>query len=92
MIRKHTAVRPTVLKMHVPKAEGIARGDEIADLKAKLRAADGEIDELKKKLPETDTYKMTVPELRAHLAFNDIAFDSKKDNKEDLVTLAKAAA
>lgn len=71
------------------KLEGANR--RIAELESAAKAKDDEIDGLKKLLPETDIDKMTVPELRAHLAFRDIAFDSKKDKKDDLVTLAKAA-
>lgn len=77
-----------------------AGGDtEIADLKAKVedltgqvKAKDTEIADLKKLVPETDVDKMTVPELRAFLAYRDIKWDATKDKKDDLVTLAKAAS
>ena len=65
---------------------------EIESLRAQVKAKDGEIADLKKQVPETDIDKMTVSELRAHLAYRDIKFDSAKDKKDDLITLAKAAA
>jgi hypothetical protein len=69
-----------------------AANRRIAELETDAKKKDGEISDLKKQLPETDIDKMTVAELRAHLAYRDIAFDSKKDKKEDLVTLARASA
>jgi hypothetical protein len=74
------------------KAALISKDQEIADLQQTVKARDTEIARLTKLLPETDIDKMTVAELRAHLAFNDIPFDGKKDKKDDLITLAKAAA
>ncbi len=65
---------------------------EIDRLKGIIEEKNELIADLQKKLPETDIDKMTVPELRAHLAYRDVAFDAKKDKKDDLVTLAKAAA
>lgn len=70
----------------------IAKDQEIADLQQTVKAKDSEIARLTKLLPETDIEKMTVPELRAYLAFKDIGYDGKKDKKDDLITLAKAAA
>jgi hypothetical protein len=73
-----------------PAAHGSAA--EIADLKAQLAAKETETADLKKLVPETDIDKMTVAELRAHLAYRDIKYDATKDKKDDLITLAKAAA
>jgi uncharacterized coiled-coil protein SlyX len=75
-----------------PAGDDSASKAKIEKLEAELADRDKTIADLKKQLPETDIDKMTVPELRAHLAFRDIAFDSKKDKKDDLVTLAKAGA
>lgn len=64
----------------------------VAELEGEVADRDKKIAELTRQLPETDIDKMTVAELRAHLAYRDVAFDSKKDKKDDLVTLAKASA
>ncbi len=62
---------------------------EIARLQGEVAERDKQIAELKQKLPETDIEKMTVPELRAHLAFHDVAYDGTRDKKADLVEKAK---
>lgn len=69
-----------------------AADGKVAELEKQVQDKDAEILRLNKLIPETDVDKMTVAELRAHLAYRDIAFDSKKDKKDDLITLAKAAA
>jgi hypothetical protein len=72
-----------------PTGDLVAKDQEIADLQQKLKAKDQRIAEIEKQLPETDVEKMTVPELRAFLAFHDVAYDGTKDKKDDLLGKAK---
>lgn len=71
---------------------GAENSGEVTALKDRVAELELENEELKKKLPETEIDKMTVPELRAHLAFHDVAYDGSKDKKADLLELAKTAA
>lgn len=69
-----------------------ASRQRIADLEAQLKDRDATIADLQKQVPERDIDKMTVPELRAHLAYRDIPFDGTKDKKADLQDLARKAS
>jgi uncharacterized coiled-coil protein SlyX len=73
-----------------PMNDDASRG-RIAELEGQIAERDKTIADLRKQLPETDVDKMTVAELRAHLAFHDVAYDGTKDKKDDLVAKAKAA-